>query len=116
MARNHTPSREAQHSGSLVEAIEGLTQAVTLLAERLGPSQPTPPPLGGRGRHLRVAPPPGYGDTPWDRLSVPELRALLREYPIDRSSLPAPIENLRRAELVESLRQIGAMGFGGEGA
>ena len=79
MARTHTPGREAQHSGSLVEAIEGLTQAVTLLAERLGPSQPTPPPLGGRGRHLRVAPPPGYGDTPWDRLSVPELRALLGE-------------------------------------
>ena len=41
-----------------------------------------------------------------------ELRALLRDYPIDRTSLPAPIENLRRAELVEALRQIGAMGYG----
>jgi hypothetical protein len=54
-------------------------------------------------------------DTPWDRLSVVELRALLRDHPIDRMSLPAPIENLRRAELVEALRQLGAMGFGGEG-
>jgi hypothetical protein len=41
----------------------------------------------------RAPPPPGNGDTPWDRLSVPELRALLREYPIDRTSLPAPIES-----------------------
>ena len=47
---------------------------------------------------------------------MPELRALLREYSIDRPSLPAPIENLRRAELVEALREIGSMGFGGEGA
>jgi hypothetical protein len=62
-----------------------------------------------RGRHLRLVTPAGTGDTPWDRLSVVELRALLRDYPIDRSSLPAPIENLRRAELVEALRQIGAL-------
>jgi hypothetical protein len=46
---------------------------------------------------------------------VAELRALLRDYPIDRTSLPAPIENLRRAELVEALRQVEARG-GGEGA
>ncbi len=61
-------------------------------------------------------PPAGKGDTPWDQLSVVELRALLRDYPIDRTSLPAPIENLRRAELIEALRQIGALGLGGEGA
>jgi len=47
---------------------------------------------------------------------VVELRALLRDYPIGSTSLPAPIENLRRAELIEALRQIGALGFGGEGA
>jgi hypothetical protein len=46
---------------------------------------------------------------------VPELRALLREYPIDRISPPASIENLRRAELVEALRQIGAIGLSEEG-
>ncbi len=77
---------------------------------------PQPPPIpGGRGRHLRVVSPGGTGDTPWDRLSVVELRALLRDYPIDRTSLPAPIENLRRAELIEALRQIGALGFGERG-
>ena len=105
-------------SGSLVAAIDGLTQAVALLAERLGPSGPPTAPLppsagpGGRGRHLRLVQPTGEGDTPWDQLSVVELRALLRDYPIDRTSLPAPIENLRRAELVEALRQIGALGYG----
>ena len=124
MARNSFPDREKQApgglqpppvSGSLVAAIDGLTQAVALLAERLGPSEPTPP-HGGRGRHLRLVEPAGVGDTPWDQLSVVELRALLRDYPIDRTSLPAPIENMRRAELVEALRQLGALGFGGEKA
>lgn len=43
-----------------------------------------------------------------------ELPALLRDYPIDRTSLPAPIENLRRAELVETLRQLGGLGYGAE--
>jgi len=126
MARHHFPGREKQppggapeppSSGSLVAAIDGLTQAVALLAERLGPSGPPSaptPPHGGRGRHLRLVQPNGEGDTPWDQLSVVELRALLRDYPIDRTSLPAPIENLRRAELVEALRQIGALGYGAE--
>ena len=78
---------------------------------------PQPPPVpDGRGRHLRVVPNAGKGDTPWEQPSVVELRALLHDYPIDRTSLPAPIENLRRAELIEALRQIGALGFGGEGA
>ena len=129
MARHSFPGREKQPpggvqqppaSGSLVAAIDGLTQAVALLAERLGPSgppsapQPPTPPHGGRGRHLRLVQPNGEGETPWDQLSVVELRALLRDYPIDRTSLPAPIENLRRAELVEALRQIGALGYGTE--
>jgi hypothetical protein len=128
MARHSFPGREKQPhggapeppaSGSLVAAIDGLTQAVTLLAERLGPSEPTPPvppspPHGDRGRHLRLVQPTGEGESPWDQLSVVELRALLRDYPIDRTSLPAPIENLRRAELVEALRQLGALGYGGQ--
>ncbi len=127
MARHSFPGREKQPhggapeppaSGSLVAAIDGLTQAVTLLAERLGPSgppsAPTPPSAGpgGRGRHLRLVEPAGENESPWDHLSVVELRALLRDYPIDRTSLPAPIEHLRRAELVEALRQIGALGYG----
>jgi hypothetical protein len=40
---------------------------------------------------------------------VRALRAQLREAPIDRRSLPAPIENLRRAELLEALRQVEAL-------
>lgn len=127
MARHSFPGREKQlrsgapeppASGSLVAAIDGLTQAVALLAERLGPSGPPPAPLppsagpGGRGRHLRLVEPAGENESPWDHLSVVELRALLRDYPIDRTSLPAPIEHLRRAELVEALRQIGALGYG----
>ena len=48
--------------------------------------------------------------TLWDELSVVELRSLRRSYPIDRTSLPAPIELLRRSELVEALNQIQALG------
>lgn len=42
-------------------------------------------------------------------LSVVELRSLLRDLPIDRSALPAPIEFLRRHELVEALLQLPAV-------
>jgi hypothetical protein len=111
---------EPPASGSLVAAIDGLTQAVALLAERLGPSGPPSaplppsPPHGSRERHLRLVELAGENESPWDQLSVVELRALLRDYPIDRTSLPAPIENLRRAELVEALRQLGALGYGAE--
>ncbi len=121
MERTHRPGRASveglakKPSSSLVEAIDGLAAAVSLLAERLGPTEPPPRPWG-RGRHLRVVRPAGEAESPWDALSVVELRALLRDYPIDRTSLPAPIENLRRAELVEALRQVQALGFGGEGA
>jgi hypothetical protein len=45
----------------------------------------------------------------WDELSVVELRSLLPSYPIDRTSLPAPIELLRRSELIEALNQIQAL-------
>ncbi len=118
MERTHRPGRASteplakKHSASLVEAIDGLAAAVSLLAERLGPSQPPPTP-GGRGRHLRVVRPAWEAESAWDALSVVELRALLRDYPIDRTSLPAQIENLRRAELVEALRQVQALGGGG---
>ncbi len=115
MERTHLPGRTAPRSASLVEAIDGLTAAVSQLAERLGPPEPPPAPPG-RGRHLRVVPSAGEPEAPWNALSVVELRALLRDYPIDRTSLPAPIENLRRAELVEALRQMQELGFGGEGA
>ena len=45
-------------------------------------------------------------DWPWDRMSVVELRALLRCYPIDRTALPAPIELLRRDELLAALHEL----------
>jgi hypothetical protein len=45
-------------------------------------------------------------DWPWDQLSVVELRALLRCYPIDRTALPAPIELLRRDELLAALHEL----------
>ena len=47
--------------------------------------------------------------TLWDELSVKELRSFLRSFPIDRSSLPAAIERLRRSELIEALNQIQTM-------
>ena len=46
----------------------------------------------------------------WQELPVHRLRALLRSYPLDRSTLPAPIECLRRAELLEALRQVERLG------
>lgn len=50
---------------------------------------------------------PGAGaDEHWDELSVVELRALLRSLPVDRRSLPAAIEVMRRQELLEALRQL----------
>jgi hypothetical protein len=48
-------------------------------------------------------------DTPWETLSVVELRALLRDLPIDRSALPAPIEYLRRHELLDALLTLPAI-------
>ena len=45
-------------------------------------------------------------DWPWDQMSVVELRALLRCYPIDRTALPAPIELLRRDELLAVLHEL----------
>jgi hypothetical protein len=105
-----TPShQEPVRSASLLEAIDGLREAVALLAERLGPPPP-PSPLPGTGRHLRAVPAPWpAGESPWEQLPVRALRAQLREAPIDRRSLPAPIENLRRAELLEALRQVEAL-------
>jgi hypothetical protein len=117
---------------SLLEAIEGLNQALTVLKASLGTSQVSQ--SIGHAWPQRQSPPPAIAmpwldDTqlsqstqlcesaepdwatdlwscPWDDLSVQELRSLLREYPIDRRSLPAPIELLRRSELLEALSQL----------
>ncbi|MEB3301671.1 MAG: hypothetical protein VKN56_06840 [Cyanobacteriota bacterium] len=50
-----------------------------------------------------------HWDTPWETLSVVELRALLRDLPIDRTALPAPIEYLRRHELLDALLTLPAI-------
>jgi len=47
---------------------------------------------------------------PWDDLSVVELRSLLRCYPIDRGTLPAPIEVMRRHELIAALHVLQPLG------
>jgi len=49
-------------------------------------------------------------NTPWDDLSVVELRSLLRCYPIDRRHLPAPIEVMRRHELITALNELQPLG------
>jgi hypothetical protein len=117
---------------SLLEAIDGLNQALTVLKASLGTTQ-----VSQSSRHAwpqRQSQPPAIAmpwldecqspqspqaseaqepdwdsdlwSCPWDDLSVQELRSLLREYPIDRRSLPAPIELLRRSELIEALSQL----------
>ena len=51
-----------------------------------------------------------YETNPWDDLSVVELRSLLRCYPIDRRTLPAPIEVMRRHELIAALNALQPLG------
>lgn len=126
-SHRHTP-----RPVSLLEAIEGLNQALTVLKASLGTTQVSQ--TCGHAWPQRTSQPaaiamPWLDDAqsaespqptteqdsdwatdlwscPWDELSVQELRSLLREYPIDRRSLPAPIELLRRSELIEALSQL----------
>ena len=83
----------------LLKAMAALADLVAELARQLerttAPIPPTPPAAAATG--------------PWEERSVEELRAELRSYPIDRTSLPAPIELLRRSELIEALEQIRAL-------
>lgn len=126
-SHRHTP-----RPVSLLEAIEGLNQALTVLKASLGTTQVSQ--SNGHAWPQRQSQPPAIAmpwldecqspqspqaseaqvpdwdsdlwSCPWDELSVQELRSLLREYPIDRRSLPAPIELLRRSELIEALSQL----------
>jgi hypothetical protein len=94
----------------LAAAITSLAAAVRTLAD--SQSNRTPGPTGLGSSPWSAAPWLG-GDGPmaaWQERSVVELRALLRGLPVDRRSLPAPIEKLRRAELVEALQQLEALG------
>ena len=126
-SQRHTP-----RPVSLLEAIDGLNQALTVLKASLGTTQVSQ--TCGHAWPQRQSQPPAIAmpwlddaqsaespqpttaqesdwatdlwSCPWDELSVQELRSLLREYPIDRRSLPAPIELLRRSELIEALTQL----------
>lgn len=133
--QEHTQCRSARHTSRplpLLEAIEGLSQALNALQSSLGSTG-----ISQSGGHAwpqrqpqqaiampwldddsQAAPTPEPSDEresdwaddlwtcPWDELSVVELRSLLRCYPIDRRRLPAPIENLRRSELIEALSEL----------
>ena len=72
--------------------------------------RPTPAPAASRWQDAPFcaddADPTDSWDWPWDQMSVVELRALLRCYPIDRTALPAPIELLRRDELLAALHEL----------
>jgi len=99
---------------ALLQAVTGLSHLVGQLAAQMGSLRPA---MGDAEPWLeQLAPPAARPNCPssssplWDELSVVELRSLLRSYPIDRTSLPAPIELLRRGELIEALNQIQTLG------
>jgi hypothetical protein len=98
---------------ALLQAVTGLSQLVSQLAAQVGSGRPA---IGDAEPWMEQLTPAtskprcASSSSPmWDELSVVELRSLLRSYPIDRTSLPAPIELLRRSELIEALNQIQAL-------
>ena len=98
---------------ALLQAVTGLSQLVSQLAAQVGSGRPA---IGDAEPWMEQLAPAtskprctSSSSPLWDELSVVELRSLLRSYPIDRTSLPAPIELLRRSELIEALNQIQAM-------
>jgi hypothetical protein len=101
---------------ALLQAITGLTQLVSQLSQQFPIAKPAAaaePWMEERDNAVNQSSAPRCSAnlTPfWDELSVKKLRSFLRSYPIDRYSLPAPIELLRRSELIEALNQIQALG------
>ena len=110
--RPSTSSKSASElQSALLQAVTGLSQLVSQLAAQLGSGRPA---IGDAEPWMEQLAPVSAkqrctSSSLWDELSVVELRSLLRSYPIDRTSLPAPIELLRRSELIEALNQIQAM-------
>ena len=98
---------------ALLQAVTGLSQLVSQLAAQVGSGRPAiwdAEPWMEQLTPATSKPRCASSSSPmWDELSVVELRSLLRSYPIDRTSLPAPIELLRRSELIEALNQIQAL-------
>ena len=99
---------------ALLLAITGLTQLVSQLSQQFPLTQPAAaaePWMEERAEY--PATPRCSNDLApiLDELSVEQLRSMLRNYPIDRRSLPASIERLRRSELLEAFNQIQTMGL-----
>ena len=111
--RAATDRAASELQSALLQAVTGLSQLVSQLAAQVGSGRPA---IGDAEPWMEQLAPAtskprcASSSSPlWDELSVVELRSLLRSYPIDRTSLPAPIELLRRSELIEALNQIQAM-------
>ena len=111
--RAATEDAASELQSALLQAVTGLSQLVSQLAAQVGnggtaigdaePWMEQLTPVSSKPRRTSSSSPL------WDELSVVELRSLLRSYPIDRTSLPAPIELLRRSKIIEALNQIQAM-------
>ena len=115
---NCTIHEAAELQTALLQAITGLTQLVSQLSSQFPMTQAAIPAAEPwmEERDAAVAQSSEPACTPnlsnlWDELTVEQLRNVLRDFPIDRSSLPAPIEYLRRSEVIEALNQIQAMGL-----
>jgi hypothetical protein len=113
---NCTINQAAELQTSLLQAISGLTQLVSQLSQQFPINQAAitaaEPWMEERAGTATQSVTPACTPnltTLWDELSVHQLRNVLRDFPIDRSSLPAPIEYLRRSEVIEALNQIQAM-------
>ena len=113
-----TTNQAAELQTALLQAITGLTQLVSQLSSHFPINQAaiTAAEPWMEERETAVAQNTAPACSPnltslWDELSVHQLRNVLRDFPIDRSSLPAPIEYLRRSEVIEALNQIQAMGL-----
>ena len=111
--RAATDNAASELQSALLQAVTGLSQLVSQLAAQvghggtaIGDAEPWMEQLAPATSKPRCT---SFSSPLWDELSVVELRSLLRSYPIDRTSLPAPIELLRRSELIEALNQIQAL-------
>ena len=115
---NCTTNQAAELQSALLQAINGLTQLVSQLSSQFPVKQAAITAAepwmeerpGTATQSVTPACTPNLNNL-WDELSVHQLRNILRDFPIDRSSLPAPIEYLRRSEVIEALNQIQAMGL-----
>ena len=112
---NCTTNQAAELQSALLQAINGLTQLVSQLSSQFPTNQAAITAAEPWMEERTVVPANHRCSNDLspilDELSVEQLRSMLRNYPIDRRSLPAPIERLRRAELLEAFNQLQAMEF-----